>query len=242
MEPYYGFTAVYSSGQTALRRFTARLQRFRHGLKRSSVVVHPPTTRACAMASIGKPSALGYRAFFLQASELVYATVHKNCETLKKQTVSAQCVPQAPPKDIEGPAFTYMQKIRRHGSQRDKNALSAIVLQWQTHSSISQREEELTVRILNTMHKNHCDYLNFTDILKGGSLDRANTQDVSTPRTPQQKTCLVWCSPVAFDLQEECAAMELDPVVTDGCTDLDHWVLMPQKDWNWSSDIETFFV
>ena len=200
------------------------------------------------MASRGNPhgvSALGYRAFFLQASELVYATILENCETLKKQTMDTQRGLQAPPKDIHHHAFIYLQKVRRHGSQLDKNALSAIVLQWQTHGSISQSEEEATVRILNTMHKNHCDYLNFTAILKKDSSDQGHIQDVSTQRTPQQKTCIVWCSPVAFDtfrMQEEWLAVELDPVAAGGCTDIDHSVMMPQKDWNWSADIETFFV
>jgi hypothetical protein len=36
--------------------------------------------------------------------------------------------------------------------------------------------------------------------------------------------------------------MESDPVVAGGCKDLDHSVMVPQKDWNWSTDIETFFV
>ena len=190
-------------------------------------------------------SALGYRAFFLQASELVYATILENCETLKKQTMDVQCGLQAPPKDIDHHAFIYLQKVRRHGSQLHKNALSAIVIQWQTHGSISQSEEEATVCILNTMHKNHCDYLNFTAILKKGSSDQGNIQDVSTQRTPQEKTRVVWCSPVAFDtfgMQEEWLAMDLDPVVAGGCTDLDCSVMMPQKDWNWSIDIETFFM
>jgi hypothetical protein len=200
------------------------------------------------MASRGNPhgvSALGYRAFFLQASELVYATILENCETLKKQTMDTQHGLQFSPKDIHHHAFIYLQKVRRHGSQLDKNALSAIVRQWQTHGSIPQSEEEATVCILNTMHKNHCDYLNSTAILKRGSLDQGNIQDVSTQRTPQQKTCIVWCSPVAFDtfrMQEEWFAVELDPVVAGGCTDIDHSVMMPQKDWNWSADIETFFV
>jgi hypothetical protein len=202
------------------------------------------------MASRGKPkglSALGYSAFLFQASELVCTTIQKNYETLREQTMNAKHALQATAqnKDIQDNAFIYMQKIRRHGSQPDRNTLSAIVLQWQTHSSISQREEELTVRILNTMHKNHCDYLKFTDILKRDGLEQGNIQDAPTQRTPQQKNCLVWCSPVAFDtfrVQEERLSIELDPVGIDGCIDLDHSIMLPQKEWNWCQDIEAFFV
>ena len=207
------------------------------------------TKTACNMASRTKTrrdDPLDYRAFFFQASERLYKTVRDNYEMLNTEKANIKNVIHAKGQneDLDDQTFLYLQKVRRHAGHKDRLTLSGIIFQWQANHSLPPEEEEACVRILNVMHRNHCDYVNFVDVLKKERLEQRKIESASTQQAAQQKKCLVWCSPIAFDthrMSEEWLFAEFDPRVSDECKDLDQSVMLQLKDWSWSQEIETFF-
>ena len=200
---------------------------------------------ATGSAEAGRKKARDYRAFFFEGSEILYTTMCENYEQLSMRTAHVKKRVAELMLDDDEQVSIYLQKIYRHLGPKDKATICNIVSGWEAHHSLTQVQVEVCVRILNTMHNNHCDYLDFSAAVK-----RARPQSTALPTghegntTETPRKCLPSRPPIeinTFRMDREWMGLDPDPSVTDERSNIDLSVMMAPKDWNWTQEIETFF-
>jgi|APGre2960657444_1045066.scaffolds.fasta_scaffold25254_2 hypothetical protein len=184
-----------------------------------------------------------YRAFFFNASGLFFETLYRNSEKLRnlKERLNVNVCKR---NDLETELSTYFRTIHPHVGPEDKRDLCKIVRSWQNSHVITDEEKHLCLRILNTMHKNHSEFLEISANLFNTSKKRRDQQtNQEQNRNKRARKQVIWCGAImpSSRMVEEWMGIDSDPMLHDDFSDLDLSGMVAQKDWDWTAEIDSFF-
>lgn len=180
-----------------------------------------------------------YFVFFCKASPRVARTLYANFMKLPCRKTR----PQTTQSDVEH-VLAYIKNIRKHATPGDAQELARLMACWQLSQSLSADGEQEVLRILESMHENHCHYLRNTALASEALRDALRAPEARGARRhahaskdivddPEQHPRL-WsaggCTTLAMQLEH-----------AEVVRDLDESVLHPASRWKWTQEIDCFF-
>jgi hypothetical protein len=171
-----------------------------------------------------------YFIFFCKASPRLAQTLYANFVKLPCRKTR----PQTAQSDVEH-VLAYIKNIRKHATPGDAQQLAGLVACWQASQSLDAESEQEALRILDSMHENHCHYLRNTalamEALRDARRHAHGSKDIVDDLGPDPRE---WsargCTTLAMQLED-----------AEIVRDLDEAVLQPASRWKWTQEIDFFF-